>query len=85
MARPGFSRTNRVFRLTSVSLCSCSSADINPIGGISKTDLKRFIAYGQTAFDMPILERYAVLSPSHLPDLLHDTDRRTLLCSLPAS
>lgn len=36
---------------------SCSSADLNPIGGISKTDLKRFIAYAQTAFDLPILER----------------------------
>jgi NAD+ synthase (glutamine-hydrolysing) len=37
---------------------SCSSADINPIGGISKADLKKFIAYGQKAFDLPILERY---------------------------
>jgi NAD+ synthase (glutamine-hydrolysing) len=35
---------------------SCSSADLNPIGGISKTDLKRFIAYAQVAFDLPILE-----------------------------
>lgn len=33
----------------------CSSADINPIGGISKTDLKRFIAYAEKAFDLPIL------------------------------
>jgi NAD+ synthase (glutamine-hydrolysing) len=38
---------------------SCSSADVNPIGGISKTDLKRFIAYAQTSFDLPILERLA--------------------------
>ena len=36
---------------------SCSSADVNPIGGISKTDLKRFIKYAQTSFDLPILER----------------------------
>lgn len=36
---------------------------MNPIGGISKTDLKRFIAYAQTAFDLPILER-SVLSES---------------------
>lgn len=27
----------------------CSSADVNPIGGVSKTDLKRFIAYCSTA------------------------------------
>ena len=33
----------------------CSSADVNPIGAISKTDLKRFIAYAQVAFDLPIL------------------------------
>ncbi|KAH7885842.1 hypothetical protein F5I97DRAFT_1936802 [Phlebopus sp. FC_14] len=34
----------------------CSSADINPIGGISKTDLKKFIAYAEGAFDLPILK-----------------------------
>jgi NAD+ synthase (glutamine-hydrolysing) len=38
-------------------MCSCSAADVNPIGGISKTDLKRFIHYAQTEFDLPILER----------------------------
>lgn len=32
-------------------------ADINPIGGISKTDLKKFIAYGVDAFNLPILKR----------------------------
>jgi hypothetical protein len=32
-------------------------ADVNPIGGISKTDLKRFIAYAKDAFDLPILTR----------------------------
>jgi len=31
------------------------TADINPIGGISKTDLKKFIAYAKDAFDIPIL------------------------------
>jgi hypothetical protein len=35
-----------------------NKADINPIGGISKTDLKRFIAYARDAFDMPVLTRY---------------------------
>ena len=33
------------------------TADINPIGAISKTDLKRFIAYAQGAFNLPILEQ----------------------------
>ncbi|KAG2747839.1 hypothetical protein P692DRAFT_20875169 [Suillus brevipes Sb2] len=33
----------------------CSSADINPIGGISKTDLEKFIAYARDAFEIPIL------------------------------
>jgi NH3-dependent NAD+ synthetase len=28
----------------------CSSADINPFGGISKTDLRKFIAYAQKEF-----------------------------------
>lgn len=32
-------------------------ADINPIGGISKTDLKKFIRYAQSHFELPILER----------------------------
>ena len=39
-------------------LTSIYLADINPIGGISKTDLKKFIAYAETAFDLPILKRY---------------------------
>ncbi len=30
----------------------CSSADINPIGGISKTDLRKFIAYAQKEFGL---------------------------------
>jgi len=32
-------------------------ADINPIGGISKTDLKRFIAWAQEKFQLPVLAR----------------------------
>ncbi|KAG0258698.1 glutamine-dependent NAD(+) synthetase [Actinomortierella ambigua] len=42
----------------------CSSADINPIGGISKSDLRRFIAYAQLAFDMPILESFLTATPT---------------------
>lgn len=33
------------------------AADVNPIGGISKTDLKRFIAWAQEKFQLPILSR----------------------------
>lgn len=42
----------------------CSSADLNPIGGISKTDLKRFIAYASLEFDMPILETFLSATPT---------------------
>jgi NAD+ synthase (glutamine-hydrolysing) len=35
----------------------CSSADINPIGGISKTDLKRFIRFAEKKFELPILNQ----------------------------
>ncbi|KAH8103877.1 glutamine-dependent NAD(+) synthetase with GAT domain-containing protein [Cristinia sonorae] len=42
----------------------CSSADVNPIGGISKTDLKKFIAYAQTTFDLPILESFLTAVPT---------------------
>ncbi|CAL9729690.1 hypothetical protein MOUN0_H04918 [Monosporozyma unispora] len=42
----------------------CSSADINPIGGISKTDLKKFIAYASRQFDMPILDDFLNATPT---------------------
>ena len=42
----------------------CSSADINPIGGISKTDLKSFIGYAQRAFSLPILEAFLNATPT---------------------
>ncbi|WFD42631.1 NAD(+) synthase (glutamine-hydrolyzing) [Malassezia psittaci] len=41
-----------------------SSADLNPIGGISKTDLKSFIAYASTAFSMPILQEFLDAPPT---------------------
>jgi len=34
----------------------CSSADVNPIGGISKTDLKQFLVYGRDKFGLSALE-----------------------------
>ncbi|KAK9448379.1 uncharacterized protein V1518DRAFT_375002 [Limtongia smithiae] len=42
----------------------CSSADINPIGGISKTDLKSFIAYARDEYKMPILQTFLDATPT---------------------
>ncbi|PSR76313.1 hypothetical protein PHLCEN_2v8545 [Hermanssonia centrifuga] len=42
----------------------CSSADLNPIGAISKTDLKRFIAYAEGAFELPILRSFLDAVPT---------------------
>ncbi|KAG0167386.1 glutamine-dependent NAD(+) synthetase [Apophysomyces sp. BC1034] len=42
----------------------CSSADINPIGGISKTDLKRFIAYAQNYFNFEVLAEFLTATPT---------------------
>jgi len=42
----------------------CSSADINPIGAISKTDLKKFIAYAKDSFDLPILVNFLDAVPT---------------------
>ena len=59
---PVLLRTSRVMLMINVNSLrgyltkyDCSSADINPIGAISKTDLKRFIAWAETAFDLPVL------------------------------
>lgn len=42
----------------------CSSADINPIGSISKTDLKRFIRWACDDFQLPILEEFLDATPT---------------------
>lgn len=42
----------------------CSSADINPIGGISKTDLKRFIKWAEVNFKLPILHEFLDAVPT---------------------
>ncbi|KAK4070132.1 uncharacterized protein Triagg1_6553 [Trichoderma aggressivum f. europaeum] len=42
----------------------CSSADLNPIGSISKTDLKRFITWASKNFDMPILDEFYHATPT---------------------
>ena len=42
----------------------CSSADLNPIGGISKTDLKSFIRYGEAKFNLPCLHDFLEAPPT---------------------
>ncbi|KAH3665395.1 hypothetical protein OGAPHI_003579 [Ogataea philodendri] len=42
----------------------CSSADINPIGGISKTDLIRFIVWAEKEFELPILKEFIDATPT---------------------
>ncbi len=42
----------------------CSSADINPIGGISKTDLKHFILWASTNFNLSILQFFIDAPPT---------------------
>lgn len=34
------------------------------IGGISKTDLKRFIAYAKQNFNLPVLESFLIATPT---------------------
>ncbi|KAK7556900.1 hypothetical protein IWX49DRAFT_559083 [Phyllosticta citricarpa] len=42
----------------------CSSADINPIGAISKTDLKAFIKWAGREFELPILDDFITATPT---------------------
>lgn len=42
----------------------CSAADVNPIGAISKVDLKRFIVWAKDAFDLPILDDFVHAVPT---------------------
>ena len=41
-----------------------SAADLNPIGGISKNDLKRFIAYAEGAFGLGVLREFLDAPPT---------------------
>ncbi|KAL1399903.1 hypothetical protein pipiens_002146 [Culex pipiens pipiens] len=62
----------------------CSSADINPIGGISKTDLKRFLMYAKEKFNIPIVAEIvtapptAELEPLHGDGALAQTDEQDM-------
>ncbi|CAG8460443.1 9537_t:CDS:10 [Cetraspora pellucida] len=42
----------------------CSSADINPIGAISKNDLRKFIDYAKNEFGIPILDEFLKATPT---------------------
>jgi len=42
----------------------CSSADINPIGGINKTDLKLFLQYARKHFELSSLEHIIEAVPT---------------------
>ncbi|WFD29324.1 NAD(+) synthase (glutamine-hydrolyzing) [Malassezia sp. CBS 17886] len=41
-----------------------SSADLNPIGSVSKTDLKRFIVYARDVFALPCLQSFLAAPPT---------------------
>lgn len=41
-----------------------SSADLDPIGGIAKADLRRFLAWARDAFDVPVLDDVLAAAPS---------------------
>lgn len=42
----------------------CSSADINPIGGISKTDLRMFLNYAKNKFKIGVLGEILIAAPT---------------------
>ncbi|KAI9677458.1 MAG: glutamine-dependent NAD(+) synthetase [Caeruleum heppii] len=42
----------------------CSSADLNPIGGISKTDLRKFVAWAKINFNLPVLDEFIQAIPT---------------------
>ena len=48
----------------------CSSADVNPIGGISKKDLSSFLRFASTEYDLPILESFIEVSKAFCSHLL---------------
>lgn len=42
----------------------CSSADVNPIGGISKTDLRLFLNHAKEKFNFPVLSEILAANPT---------------------
>ncbi|KZN89202.1 Glutamine-dependent NAD(+) synthetase [Penicillium chrysogenum] len=71
--------TNRCHRMPIFSLrgyltkYDASSADLNPIGSVSKVDLKKFISWSGHSFDLPILEEFIHATPTaELEPITHD-------------
>ena len=50
----------------------CSSADINPIGGISKTDLKKFLGLARERFSLSALDGILAAPPTAELEPLQD-------------
>ena len=50
----------------------CSSADVNPIGGISKTDLKKFLAYARNVHGLSALDGILTAPPTAELEPLED-------------
>jgi NAD+ synthase (glutamine-hydrolysing) len=42
----------------------CSSADLNPIGSVSKVDLRKFLAWAKDVYDLPVLEQFLDATPT---------------------
>ncbi|KAJ2520850.1 glutamine-dependent NAD(+) synthetase [Coemansia sp. RSA 1939] len=42
----------------------CSSADLNPIGSISKADLRKYITYARVHMELPVLDDFLAAVPS---------------------
>lgn len=56
----------------------CSSADINPIGGISKSDLKLFLKYAMPTFQLPVIKDIISQAPTaELEPLVNDEVTQT--------
>lgn len=54
----------------------CSSADLNPIGGINKSDIKTFLKYFGLKADLPALVEISEATPS--AELRPQTDKDSI-------
>jgi NAD+ synthase (glutamine-hydrolysing) len=52
---------------------SCSAADVNPIGGVSKADLKKFIAWARDSFSLTVLDEFLEAVPTAELEPFSDT------------
>ncbi len=53
-----------LFEILTLSRYDCSSADINPIGGISKVDLKMFLDHARENMELPLLQGFLDATPT---------------------